>query len=266
MRHGRKTRTRPFTGYKRHVMKALDADVIVGATVRPANEPEHLTLARLLPDASSPRAARRAASSIAAIWRVPQIATLHAAGTVIRAKAWTSAQRRPVSEAARSRSISAQQQVTCPGGRTRRRSGPAPARSTFQPPRVTRVTVARPCTCAHRRGDGRSRCIRRKPCSNGSARAMRTPPDGRATLRQRTGVEHSLARLEQMQGPEGPLQRRAQEHARCPPMCRGRQSRASREIEDRGVITLLSSLVDEVEHPRPARPGEEVGDDRERGP
>ena len=30
MRHGRKTRTRPFTGYKRHVMKLVDADLIVG--------------------------------------------------------------------------------------------------------------------------------------------------------------------------------------------------------------------------------------------
>ena len=37
MRHGRKTRTRPFTGYKRHVIKLVDADVIVDAVVRPAN-------------------------------------------------------------------------------------------------------------------------------------------------------------------------------------------------------------------------------------
>jgi len=45
MRHGRKTRTRLFTGYKRHVIKLVDADVIVGAMVRPANEPEHEALA-----------------------------------------------------------------------------------------------------------------------------------------------------------------------------------------------------------------------------
>ena len=30
MRHGRKTRTKPFTGYKRHVIKLVDADLIVG--------------------------------------------------------------------------------------------------------------------------------------------------------------------------------------------------------------------------------------------
>src|SRR5579864_5685427 len=50
MRHGRKTRTKPFTGYKRHVVKLLDADLIVGAIVRPANEPEQHALALLTPD------------------------------------------------------------------------------------------------------------------------------------------------------------------------------------------------------------------------
>jgi hypothetical protein len=41
MRHGRKTRTRLFTDYKRHVIKLVDVDLIVGAIARPANEPEH---------------------------------------------------------------------------------------------------------------------------------------------------------------------------------------------------------------------------------
>ena len=45
-----KTRTRLFTGYKRHVVTLVDADVIVGAIVRPANEPEHQALALLTPD------------------------------------------------------------------------------------------------------------------------------------------------------------------------------------------------------------------------
>ncbi len=49
MRDGRKTRTKPFTGYKRHVLTLLDHDLIVDALVRPANEPEHVTLAPLAP-------------------------------------------------------------------------------------------------------------------------------------------------------------------------------------------------------------------------
>ncbi len=49
LRHGLKTRTRPFTGYQRHVMKLLGPDLIADATLRPANEAEHLSLAPLLP-------------------------------------------------------------------------------------------------------------------------------------------------------------------------------------------------------------------------
>lgn len=47
MRHGRKSRSRPFTGCKRHVVKVLEPDLIVEAVARPANEPEHATLAML---------------------------------------------------------------------------------------------------------------------------------------------------------------------------------------------------------------------------
>jgi Transposase domain (DUF772) len=47
MRHGRKSRSRPFTGYKRHVVKLLEPDLIVEAVARPANEPEHTVLATL---------------------------------------------------------------------------------------------------------------------------------------------------------------------------------------------------------------------------
>ena len=46
----------PFTGFKRHVMKLVDADLIVDAVVRPANEPEHATLGASSPP--SPHGAR----------------------------------------------------------------------------------------------------------------------------------------------------------------------------------------------------------------
>jgi len=89
MRHGRKTRTKPFTGYKRHVIKLVDADLIVGAVVQPANAPEHQTLAVLTPDVI-----RHGALTEVFLDRgylgSPAIGDLHAAGVAIRAKAWTS--------------------------------------------------------------------------------------------------------------------------------------------------------------------------------
>ena len=92
MRHGRKTRTRLFTGYKRHVIKLVDADVIVGAIVRPANEPEHEALALLTPDLA-PYGPLAELLIDRGYLGSPDIGALHARGVAIRAKAWTSTNR-----------------------------------------------------------------------------------------------------------------------------------------------------------------------------
>jgi hypothetical protein len=47
MGHRRKAAVAPFTGYKRHVVKLLEADLIVEAVARPANESEYATLGML---------------------------------------------------------------------------------------------------------------------------------------------------------------------------------------------------------------------------
>src|SRR5882672_10223469 len=86
MRHGRKTRTRLFTGYKRHVIKLVDADLIVGAVVRPANEPEHYALALLEPDVvqHGPLAELQMDRGYLGS---PRVGILSAQGVAIRAKA-----------------------------------------------------------------------------------------------------------------------------------------------------------------------------------
>ena len=41
MRHGRKSQSKRFNGYKRHIVGVAGTDLIAGALVLPANEPEH---------------------------------------------------------------------------------------------------------------------------------------------------------------------------------------------------------------------------------
>src|SRR5262249_41299438 len=88
MRHGRKSRSRPFTGYKRHVVKLLESDLIVEAVARPANEPEHAVLAALTPEV-----ARQ--GPLADLWMdrgylsSPEIPALHMSGVTLHAKPWT---------------------------------------------------------------------------------------------------------------------------------------------------------------------------------
>src|SRR6476619_4096718 len=116
MRHGRKTRTRLFTGYKRHVIKLVDADVIGGAIVRPANEPEHQALALPTPDLA-PYGPLAELLIDRGYLGSPDIATLHARGVAIRAKAWTSTNRGRFPKSAFTIHLAAAR-VTCPAQQT----------------------------------------------------------------------------------------------------------------------------------------------------
>jgi hypothetical protein len=196
MRHGRKTRTRPFNGYKRHALKVLGPDVIVDAVVRPANEPEHLTLATLAPavEAHGPLAELFLDRGYLAS---PTVAALHATGTAIRAKAWTSHNGGRYPKHAFTIDLG-QGRVTCPAQQVAAiRPG---ARSVHFPP-ATCGACTRRHACTTGTG-GRSITLHPQEPLLQELRAAMRDPAGRAVLRQRTTIEHSLARLNHIQGPK----------------------------------------------------------------
>jgi hypothetical protein len=194
MRHGRKTRTKCFTGYKRHVIKLVDADLIVGAVVRPANEPEHQTLAVLTPDVT-----RHGPLSEVFLDRgylgSPRIGELHAEGVAIRAKAWTSRNGDRFPKHAFAIDVEAAR-VTCPAQQT----VPIPAHATTVhfPAAVCHPCAQRAaCTTA---ATGRSIAIHPQEALLQALRADQGRADGRARLRHRTTIEHTLARVGHIQG------------------------------------------------------------------
>jgi len=194
MRHGRKTRTKLFTGYKRHVMKLVDADLIVGAVVRPANEPEHHALALLEPDVvqHGPLAEVQIDRGYLGSARVGALA---AQGVAIRAKAWTSTNRGRFPKQAFTIDLAAAH-VVCPAQQVA--TIPLGATTVHFP-----AAVCQPCqqraACTTARG-GRSIGIHAQEALLQTLRAHQQHPDGRARLRERTTVEHSLARVDQIQG------------------------------------------------------------------
>ena len=196
MRHGRKTRTKLFTGYKRHVMKLVDADLIVGAVVRPANEPEHHALALLEPDVvqHGPLAEVQMDRGYLGSARVEVLA---AQGVAIRAKAWTSTNRGRFPKQAFTIDLTAAH-VVCPAQQVV--AMPLGATTVHFP-----AVVCHPCSlraaCTTARG-GRSIGIHAQEALLQTLRARQQHPDGRARLRERTTVEHSLARVDQIQGPK----------------------------------------------------------------
>ncbi|MGH8517198.1 MAG: transposase [Panacagrimonas sp.] len=195
MRHGRKTRTRCFTGYKRHVIKLVDADLIVGAIVRPANEPEHHALALVEPDVvqHGPLAELQIDRGYLGSARIPG---LHAQGVVIRAKAWTSPNGGRFPKQAFAIDLPGAR-VVCPAKQVAVIS--VGATTIHFPTAVCQACILRPtCTTATR--SGRSVAIHPQEAFLQSLRAAQRQPDGRAHLRQRTTIEHSLARIDRIQG------------------------------------------------------------------
>jgi hypothetical protein len=195
MRHGRKTKVRTFTGFKRHVMKLVNADVIVDAVVRPANEPEHATLAEVLP-------AVTALGPLTELYidrgylASPAIADLAAAGVAIRAKAWTSRNGDRFPKQAFTIDLAAGH-LTCPAAHT---IAIPPGATVVRFPAPTCQPCPRRAACTTSRRGGRSIALHPQEAFLQTLRAAQQDPTGRAQLRLRTTIEHSLARVQQIQG------------------------------------------------------------------
>jgi hypothetical protein len=194
MRHGRKSRHRPFTGYKRHVVKLRDPDVIVEAVARPANEPEHVALATLITAVTQH-------GVVTDLWLdrgylgSPEIPGLHARGVTLHAKPWTVRNGERFPKHAFAIRL-ADGVVECPA---HQRVPIVPGRATVQFP----ADMCRACTlrdaCTTAAG-GRSIALHPQEALLQELRTTMRTPEGRADLRHRTTVEHSLARLDQIQG------------------------------------------------------------------
>jgi hypothetical protein len=194
MRHGRKSRSRPFTGYKRHVVKLCAPDLIVDAVARPANEPEHTVVATLMPEV-----ARH--GTLTDLWMdrgylaSAAIPALYARGVTLHAKPWTVRNGDRFPKHAFTIRVT-DGLVICPAQQT---APIVPGRSTVQFAAATCRACALRAACTTA-ADGRSISLHPHEALLQQLRAAMHTPDGRATLRYRTTVEHSLARLDQIQG------------------------------------------------------------------
>jgi IS5 family transposase len=194
MRHGRKTRSVLFDGYKRHVLRDLDTGLVPAVGITPANAPEAsvtdsvtadldaagLTLAELHID-------RAYLSSALVRDRGPDLA--------IYCKAWRV--RNTTGRYAKDQfSIDFDtRQLTCPAGAAM----PFTPGKTVRFPKDTCAACplrARCTTSSH----GRSVAIHPDEALLAELRARQATPAGRAKLRERVQVEHALAHIGHWQG------------------------------------------------------------------
>jgi hypothetical protein len=194
MRHGRKSRSVLFSGYKRHVLTDLDTGLVTAVGITPANAPEAsvtgdietdleaagLTLAELHID-------RAYLSSALVRDRGPDLA--------IFCKAWRVRN-------TTGRYPKTQFTIDFPAGRL---TCPAGVTMAFEPGKTVHFPKHACAACPLRQrcttsGNGRSVAIHPDEALLAELRERQATPAGRARLRERVKVEHALAHVGHWQG------------------------------------------------------------------
>jgi transposase len=194
MRHGRKSRSVLFDGYKRHVLRDLDTGLIPAVGITPANAPEASVAGDIAADLDA--AGRTLAelhidraylSSALVRDRGPDLAIYCKAWRVRNASGRFAKDQFTLDFAAG--------QLTCPAG----------VSMPFQPGKAVRFPKGTCAACPLRErctasSNGRSVSIHPDEALLAELRQRQQTPAGRAELRERVQVEHALAHVGRWQG------------------------------------------------------------------
>jgi Transposase DDE domain/Transposase domain (DUF772) len=196
MRHGRKTKTKSFNGYKRHIAANVDAGLILACAVTPANRPEEEAAPALQEDLQLQGLAigellidRGYVNSTI----VDEVLTNR--GDIV-CKPWNSPNGSLFPKAA-FRVNMRDRTVTCPAGQTQ--SFELGTTVEFDADLCAACPLREKCTSAEL-GHGRTVSIAENERLQQRLRRLQGSRAGRARLRERTEVEHRLAHLSRRQG------------------------------------------------------------------
>ena len=194
MRHGRKSRSVLFDGYKRHVLRDLDTGLVVAAGITPANAPEASVTGDITADLES-AGLRLAELHIDRAYLSSELVRDRGPGLAIFCKAWRV--RNTGGRFAKDQfSIDfAAGRLTCPAGVT---MPFAPGRTVRFPKDTCAACPLRERCTASR--NGRSVSIHPDEELLAELRQRQQTPEGRAQLRERVQVEHALAHVGHWQG------------------------------------------------------------------
>jgi len=196
MRHGRKSKSKRFNGYKRHIATDLDTDLILACAVTPANRPEEEAAPILKADLE--RQGRRIDEMHVDRGYIasPVVGDVLADGGNVICKPWVPRNGKLFTKAdfkinMRDRTI------TCPAGEVERIDLGADVE--FDPQACARCRLRTKCTTAAS-GNGRTVTIADDELLQHKLRKLMSTPSGRERLRERVAIEHRLAHLGRRQG------------------------------------------------------------------
>ena len=196
MRHGRKSKTKRFNGFKRHIALDLDTDLIVAGAITPANRPEEEAAPALKIDIDSMK--RRIAELHIDRGYVasPLVSEVIADGGEVICKPWVPRNGKLFTKTDFKINMR-DMTITCPAGEVERIDLGADVE--FDAQACDRCPLRAQCTTAAP-GTGRSVTIADNERLQHRLRKLVATPRGRERLRERIPVEHSLAHVGRRQG------------------------------------------------------------------
>lgn len=231
MRHGRKSKSKRFNGYKRHVAADIDTKLILACAVTPANRPEE----EAAPDLQSDIERQKL-----------RIAELHIdrgyinASTVSRVldsdgdvlcKPWVARNNAALFTKKDFHVDMRRLTITCPAGELE--SFTPGMTVEFDPEACARCHLRAQCTMATT--GGRTVTLAEDERLQHRLRKLIATPKGRRTLRQRVVIEHRLAHVAQRQG------RRARYRGTRPNLFDLRRACAIQNLETAHLETLAAA-------------------------
>lgn len=198
MRHGRKSRSKRFDGYKEHIARDLDFPAIVACAVTPANRPEEEGAAPMAEDIKRQRLRLVELHIDRAYVNSPVVDDVLAGGGIVFAKPWGQRARAPGMFSKLDFKIDLRAKtITCPAGEVE----PFQPGDTveFDPEACGACDLRAKCTQAAS-GRGRTVSIAADESRQRKFRKLQQTGPGREALRRRTAVEHALAHIAARKG------------------------------------------------------------------
>lgn len=198
MRHGRKSRSKRFDGYKEHIARDLDLPLIAACAVTPANHPEEEGAAPIGEDIALQGLHVIELHIDRAYVNSPLVNEVLESGGKVLAKPWGVRARAPGMFTKRDFKIDMRAQtVTCPKGQIE----PFEPGDTveFDPEVCGACELRSKCTQAAS-GRGRTVSIAADEALQKKFRMLQKTRPGRSVLRRRTAVEHALAHIAARKG------------------------------------------------------------------
>ena len=199
MRHGRKSRSKRFNGYKEHVAADLTTGLILACAVTPANQPEELAAPPLQQDMNHQRIQIGELSIDRAYINSDLVRDVEHAGGEVICKPWPGRNSSQHLFGKADFKINIRDRtITCPAAQTEHFE--LGQRVQFDPDKCGTCPVRCSCTDSAP-GKGRTVQIADDEQRQQRLRKLQATRKGREKFRERTAIEHRLAHIAARKGP-----------------------------------------------------------------